>query len=189
LFTQGGRDGDIRLHRLAVVRYIFEHGVARSFLGKGPSSRPHYIMRNSGAHGSTRVLVVISTQVYAVCQIRASYAGLQKREARALVQLRTGSCRLNSYLYKIKAVDSAECLCGAATESIKHYLFTCEKWHAERTEMRSKWPEKIGDSSFFFGGREAEEEAKGWQPNGAAVRAAIGFAIATARLEAGEQEG
>jgi hypothetical protein len=56
------------------------------------------------------------------------------------MQLRTGSCRLNSYLYKIKAVDSAECDCGAATESIKHYLFMCKRWDTERAEMRFKWP-------------------------------------------------
>ena len=50
-------------------------------------------------------------------------------------------------------------------------------------EMRSEWPGKMGSFSFFLGERAADEEAEGWQPELAAVRAAIRFARATGRLE------
>ena len=44
------------------------------------------------------------------------YDQLWKAEARILAQLRTGMSRLNDYLYKIGAEETAECACGAGRE-------------------------------------------------------------------------
>jgi hypothetical protein len=104
-----------------------------------------------------------------------------KAEAKALAQLRTGASRLNEYLVKIKATESSECGCGAGRESVKHYLFTCRKWRLQRQEIRAIWPRKIGNVSFFLGGRSTEEEGR-WKPELEAVRAAVRFATATGRL-------
>lgn len=114
---------------------------------------------------------------------KALYTGLKKAEARALVQLRTGASRLKEYLYKIRATDSAMCDCEANTETARHFLFTCKRWDGQRTEMRTKWPGRMGNLSFFLGGRAANEVADEWQPDLAAVRAAIRYAKATGRLE------
>ena len=111
------------------------------------------------------------------------YGALNKREARAVVQLRTGANQLNGYLYTIGAAESAQCECGANEESVKHYLFTCRRWDRERAELRARWPNKIGDLSFFLGGRRAGEEERGWHPDITAVRATAAFTKATARLE------
>jgi hypothetical protein len=54
--------------------------------------------------------------------------------------------------------------------------------------MRQKWPQKMGNISFFLGGRAAEEDPKGWQPDWTAIKAAIRFAAATGRLAATEQQ-
>jgi hypothetical protein len=113
---------------------------------------------------------------------RALYESCKtKAEAKALAQLRTGASRLNEYLVKIKAAESSECGCGAERESVKHYLFTCRKWRQQRQEIRANWPRKIGNVSFFLGGRSTEEEGR-WKPELEAVRAAVRFATATGRL-------
>jgi TPP-dependent trihydroxycyclohexane-1,2-dione (THcHDO) dehydratase len=46
----------------------------------------------------------------------------------------------------------------------------------------------MGNTSFFLSGRAADEVAKGWQPNWAAVRAAIRFKTTMGRLAAVERE-
>jgi hypothetical protein len=113
---------------------------------------------------------------------RALYKSCKtKAEAIALAQLRTGASRLDEYLVKIKATESNKCECGAERESVKHYLFTCRTWRLQRQEIRAKWPRKIGNVSFFLGGRSTEEKG-GWKPELEAVRAAVRFATATGRL-------
>jgi hypothetical protein len=113
--------------------------------------------------------------------VQKIYEKLQKAEARTLVQLRTGTNHLNSYLFKIGASVSEDCGCGRSRETVKHFLFTCKRWDKQRKEMAQKWPQKIGNTSFFLGGRATEEE-KDWEPNRAAVRADVRFTMATARF-------
>ena len=109
------------------------------------------------------------------------YDPLRKEEAKVLAQLRTGMSRLNGYLYKIGATESAECSCGAAKEDVGHFLFRCEKWEPERQKLRNKWGTKMGNARFFLGGKGPRDDGK-WKPDQEAVRAAIRFAITTRRL-------
>jgi hypothetical protein len=104
-----------------------------------------------------------------------------KRQAKLLAQLRTGASRLNEYLFKIGAAESAVCACGAAPESTKHFLFTCILWAEERKRMLQKWPGMCANMSFFPGGR-YQQEKPGWKPCIDAVDAAVAFAAATGRL-------
>lgn len=113
---------------------------------------------------------------------KSLYDGLNWKEARILVQLRTGMSRLNSYLYKIGAEDSDLCACGQASETVEHFLFRCTKWTAMRDIMNQCTESKRGNLSFFLGGK-ARSDTERWQPDIKAVRATINFAIATGRLE------
>lgn len=56
------------------------------------------------------------------------YNGKLKAHARLLCQLRTGICRLNSYLSRIQAAESAECRCSTGKETVHHFLFCCPLW-------------------------------------------------------------
>ena len=54
---------------------------------------------------------------------RALYNGRSYKDVSILCQLRTGMCRLNGYLSKIKVVGTPLCDCGVAEEIIDHFLF------------------------------------------------------------------
>ena len=85
--------------------------------------------------------------------VRTLYDKRPKKNAKKLAQLRTGASRLNQYLHRIGVNDSANCSCGAAEETIKHFMFTCILWQEERKAMTKRWTHKCGDLSFFLGGR------------------------------------
>ena len=84
---------------------------------------------------------------------RLLYHEKPHKKISVLCQLRSGICRLNSYLFKIKAAASPYCECGATEESIDHFLFRCTRWREQRTKLREigittgRW-----DTSFFLGG-------------------------------------
>jgi len=113
---------------------------------------------------------------------RAIYDSLKRIEADVLVQLRTGMIRLNSYLRRIGAAESGLCDCGQATETVEHFLFRCKNWTAQREILLKCARTKIGNLSFFLGGKAASDDDK-WEPDMQAVRATIRFAMATKRLE------
>ncbi|PHH91538.1 hypothetical protein CDD83_84 [Cordyceps sp. RAO-2017] len=117
---------------------------------------------------------------------RALYDSLKRREAEALAQLRTGLTRLNSYLHRIGAVESDMCDCGQAAETIEHFLFRCKKWTTQPEIMVRYSRTKIGNLSFFLGGKAWYGNDR-WKPDMQAVRAAIKFAMATKRLDADQQ--
>ena len=64
------------------------------------------------------------------------YNGKSKSHARLLCQLRTGICRLNSYLSKIQAAESAECGCNTDRETVHHFLFCCPLWDKARARIK-----------------------------------------------------
>lgn len=105
-----------------------------------------------------------------------------------LVQLRTGANRLKEYLYKIRVKNSAICDCDVNIETVRHFLFTYKRWDGQRTEMRTKWSDRMSNLSFFLRGRAAKEVADEWRPDLAAVRAAIRYAKATGRLKPEERK-
>jgi hypothetical protein len=117
---------------------------------------------------------------------RALYDSLKRKESDVLVQLRTGMTRLNGHLHRIGAVESELCECGQATETIEHFLFRCKKWTMQREIMLQCSRTKIGNLSFFLGGKSAANDDK-WKPDMQAVRAAIAFTLATKRLEADQR--
>ncbi|KJZ70171.1 hypothetical protein HIM_10431 [Hirsutella minnesotensis 3608] len=117
---------------------------------------------------------------------RTLYDSLTRKEADILVQLRTGMSRLNGYLHAIGATDSNLCDCGEAKETIDHFLFRCTKWIAQRDILFECARAKIGNLSFFLGGKAASDGDK-WKPDMQAVRAAIKFAIETERLDRSQQ--
>ena len=59
-----------------------------------------------------------------------------RRSVSTLVQLRTGHCMLNKYLYRIGKKDSPECTCEHGIESVEHYLLECPKYQGQRAELR-----------------------------------------------------
>ena len=106
--------------------------------------------------------------------------------ASILCQLRSGICRLNSYLFKIKAAASPYCECGVTEESVDHFLFRCTKWREQRTRLR-EISTKAGrwDTSFFLGGWSGvtiDGVKDKWKPALDAVTATLDFAISTKRL-------
>jgi len=112
---------------------------------------------------------------------RALYEALKRRESDVLAQLRTGMMRLNSYLRKIGAAESDMCDCGQAPETTEHFLFRCKKWSGQREILFTCSRTKIGNLSFWLGGKATSDDDK-WEPDMRAVRATIRFAIATKRL-------
>lgn len=113
---------------------------------------------------------------------RTLYDNLNRKEASVLAQLRTGMTRLNGYLHRIRAVESDMCECGQSSETVKHFLFCCTKWTTQRRYLSQQTETKMGNLSFFLGGKEATDQDS-WKPNMNAVRATIKYAIATGRLE------
>jgi hypothetical protein len=115
--------------------------------------------------------------------VKQLYDNLKRSEASILAQLRTGMARLNGYLYKIKAVETDQCACSQATETVKHFLFRCTQWDEQRRQLYRETVSRRGCLSFFLGGRAASEQEKGWKPNMSAVRATVRYATATGRLD------
>jgi hypothetical protein len=107
---------------------------------------------------------------------------LTKREAKVLAQLRTGMSALNGYLHRIGVAESDMCDCGQAAETIEHFLFRCKEWTTQREIMLQYSRTKMGNLSFFLGGKAASDGDK-WRPDMKAMHAAVQFAMATKRLD------
>ena len=112
---------------------------------------------------------------------RELYDQLNRRESDILVQPRTGMARLNGFLHRIGAVDTSLCECGQSPETVEHFLFRCRKWTAQRKILLDCSREKIGNLSYFLGGKARSDNDK-WKPDMRAVKAVIKFAMATGRL-------
>lgn len=114
------------------------------------------------------------------------YNGRTKKQSQILCQLRTGICRLNSYLAKIQAVDSDQCQCNRDVETVDHSLFRCSRWRNLRQELRSLAGHSWGDLAYVLGGWSNERKdgpLDNWSPTITMIAATIKFAIATGRLE------
>ena len=64
----------------------------------------------------------------------------------------------------------------------EHFLFRCKNWTAQREILLKCTRTKIGNLSFFLGGKAASDDDR-WELDMQAVRATIRFTIATKRLE------
>lgn len=113
---------------------------------------------------------------------RKLYDMLSRKESSALAQLRTGMSRLNSYLHRIGAAESEQCMCGRAEESVEHFLFRCSVWDTQRRGMLERTDAGRGNLSTCLGGKHAADSNK-WKPDLEAVKATVQFAMATGRLD------
>ena len=114
------------------------------------------------------------------------YSGRTKKYSQILCQLRTGICRLNSYLAKIHAVESDQCRCNRGRETGDHFLFRCPRWSNLRQEFKRLADRRWGDLSHALGGWSSERKdgpLDNWTPSTAMVAATVNFVIATGRLE------
>ncbi len=114
------------------------------------------------------------------------YNGRTKKHSQILSQLRTGICRLNSYLAKIQAVESDQCRCNRGSETVDHFLFRCPRWSNLRQEFKRLAANRWGDLSYALGGwsnARKDGPLDKWIPHYSMVSATINFAIATGRLE------
>jgi len=66
------------------------------------------------------------------------YSDLPRKQLVNLVRLRTGHCRLNSYLNRRNIIEDPSCDCGRGIENVKHFLLLCKKYEAPRNELRKK---------------------------------------------------
>jgi len=110
------------------------------------------------------------------------YDALGRNEACVLAQLRTGMARLNGYLHHIGAVDTDQCACGQAKETVEHFLFNCSQWKAHRGCLSEQTETRRGSLSDYLGGK-AASDPQNWKPNIKAVRTTIKYAISTGRLD------
>ena len=64
---------------------------------------------------------------------------LTHNDSSILTQICTGHISLNGYLFKRKRVDSPRCpACGAAVETVQHFLFTCRSYAYMRWPLEQK---------------------------------------------------
>ena len=113
---------------------------------------------------------------------RLIYDNLDKDDAKVIAQLRSGDAKLNQFLARIKAIESPICACGAAPESIRHFLFSCSKWIHQRRELNAKYPGKEGNVRFFLRAKGPQDDHT-WKPNIGAIRAVICFVKLTKRFK------
>lgn len=119
------------------------------------------------------------------------YNNLQKHEAQALAQLRTGHCGLNAFLTKINKKDNSQCDCGEGEETVHHFLLRCPKHNRHRAVLAEQLKQSYGNLSHMVGGRQLYErdgvnpdgDTKTWKPDMSTVRAVIKFTIDTGRWE------
>ena len=62
---------------------------------------------------------------------------LARHQQTIIFRLRTGHCRLNSHLKRIGVKTSAQCPCGEADQTPKHYLQSCSLHQQARQQI---WP-------------------------------------------------
>ena len=118
------------------------------------------------------------------------YNALNRTDASILAQLRTNISRLNTYLHKIKVVETDKCDCGVL-ETVQHLLFFCPRWRQQRQDMKSAHGRRFGNISYALGGysdhkengKIVDGEKDEWRPDWQAVKATIEFAKATGRLQ------
>ena len=66
------------------------------------------------------------------------YGDLPRKQLSNLIRLRTGHCRLNSYLSRRNIIEDPTCDCGRGVETVKHFLLLCKKYEGPRNELKKK---------------------------------------------------
>jgi hypothetical protein len=113
------------------------------------------------------------------------YDCLNRKDAAILAQIRSGYCRLRSYLVHIKAVEDSQCECGEV-ETVKHFILECPRWIHERRILQEKVGHRSEELAFLLGVYTSEAvdgPQDKWQPKMQAVRETVDFVKRTKRLE------
>lgn len=84
--------------------------------------------------------------------VRGIYDHLRREEAQIIAQLRTGKCRLNSYLHRIGAAESDRCPLCRQAETVRHFLVECTRWTMERAQHLQSMTPRWSDVSYLLGG-------------------------------------
>ena len=116
---------------------------------------------------------------------RKLYDNLTRTQAAILAQMRTGYCKLNGYLNKIRASETDKCECGAR-ETVSHFILECARWAEERTRFKDEIGPRFNELSYLLGGYQDEAkdgELAKWSPDMNVVRRTIEFVQSTGRLE------
>ena len=58
-----------------------------------------------------------------------------RQRSTIIFRLRSGHCRLNAHLHKIKIIESPNCPHCARPETVEHFLLACPKYDPERTPL------------------------------------------------------
>ena len=66
------------------------------------------------------------------------YGDLPRKQVANLIRLRTGHCRLNSYLNRHNIIEDPLCDCERGIETVKHFLLLCKKHEEPRNELWKK---------------------------------------------------
>lgn len=120
------------------------------------------------------------------------YRRLNAEDAAILAQLRTGKCKLNSYLGLLGQGISRDCEVCGVRESIEHFLLSCRRWSAERRPLAQKAGPYAGMLAPLLGGWDDYRDRRGtlvcgpkedWRPDHGLIAATIAFVKATKRFE------
>jgi hypothetical protein len=69
--------------------------------------------------------------------------------------MRSGYCRLNSYLSKINVSVTDKYECGTI-ETVSHFILECERWTEERTKLKEDIGPRSNELSYLLGGYQDE---------------------------------
>jgi ribonuclease HI len=86
------------------------------------------------------------------------YGVLQRKHVVLISRLRTGHCQLNKYLHRFNIIETPECECGAAKETVDHFLLRCELYDEERDELRRRVGSHGMNTSALLGDSEIIKE-------------------------------
>lgn len=116
---------------------------------------------------------------------RVLYDRLSRGQVAVFSQLRTGKNRLKYYLAKERVIESGECECERESETVSHFRLRCPRWSDERAQMFKAMEKRTGDLSLLLEGWDPRTcpNRERWQPDRAAVGAAIQFVRDTGRFE------
>jgi ribonuclease HI len=124
--------------------------------------------------------------------LKGLYNRLTARDAAILVQLRTGRCRLNQYLSRIKAAPSPDCETCQKPETVEHFILQCKRWQGQRQTLARSAGEHAANLAPLLGGWDNARNRQGkwkygppekWRPDHKLVSATIAFTKSTGRLD------
>jgi hypothetical protein len=75
------------------------------------------------------------------CKHTLAIYSISSEEASVLIQARTGNCRLNQGLYRLKIMDTANCQCGDGEESIQYVLLTVQDGQLQEQNSKQQQQE------------------------------------------------